>query len=367
MIKSYLKIALRILWKNKLFSLVNILSLSLSMAVGVVLFTGLKATQDTDHFHPQLNQIVRILTQEKTGAEKTKWATAPLPLANQMESISFVEKTVKVRLAGKYNLQTDKGDIPIDIKFSEPSFFDVFGFQLLSGSAQSLSNNPSSILLTEKAAKKIFGNANALGQTIHFENLGSFSIEGIIQDPPLETHLPIEAMLSIHAAEMLEKNGAINNISQNWEDFKSSAIYARLKSEDDLKQLNTSLQNYNRKLHNSNLQFFAQPLEDITPRNKDILNDHNAGVDWEGINTQLVLILALTLLSAFNYISLALARAFSRAKEVGIRKTIGAKRRQIIGQYLMESTIVSILALMFTLPCVHLIMYYIPDIDVAFS
>lgn len=367
MIKSYLKIALRILWKNKLFSLVNILSLSLSMAVGVVLFTGLKATQDTDHFHPQFNQIVRILTQEKTGAEKTKWATAPLPLANQMESISFVEKTVKVRLAGKYNLQTDKGDIPIDIKFSEPSFFDVFGFRLLSGSAQSLSNNPSSILLTEKAAKKIFGNANALGQTIQFENLGSFSIEGIIQDPPLETHLPIEAMLSIHAAEMLEKNGAISNISQNWGDFKSSAIYARLKSEDDLKQLNTSLQNYNRKLHNSNLQFFAQPLEDITPRNKDILNDHNAGVDWEGINTQLVLILALTLLSAFNYISLALARAFSRAKEVGIRKTIGAKRRQIIGQYLMESTIVSILALMFTLPCVHLIMYYIPEIDVAFS
>ena len=367
MIKSYLKIAIRILWKNKLFSLVNILSLSLSMAVGVVLFTGLKATQDTDHFHPELNQIVRILTQEKTGEEQTKWATAPLPLANQIESISSVEKTVKVRLAGKYNLQTDKGDIPIDIKFSEPSFFDVFGFRLLSGNAQSLSNNPSSILITEKAAKKIFGNANALGQTIQFENLGSYSVEGIIQDPPLETHLPIEAMLSIHAAEMLEKNGAISNISQNWEDFKSSAIYARLKSEGDLKQLNTSLQNYNRKLDKSNLQFFAQPLENITPRNKDILNDHNAGVDWEGINTQLVLIFALTLLSAFNYISLALARAFSRAKEVGIRKTIGAKRRQIIGQYLMESTIVSILALLFTLPCVHLIMYYIPDMDVAFS
>ena len=157
MIKSYLKIAVRILWKNKLFSLVNILSLSLSMAVGVILFTGLKATQDTDHFHPQLNQIVRILTQEKTGAEQKKWGTAPLPLANQIESISSVEKTVKVRLAGKYNLQTDKGDIPIDIKFSQTSFFDVFGFRLLSGSAQSLSNNPSSVLITEKAAKKIFG------------------------------------------------------------------------------------------------------------------------------------------------------------------------------------------------------------------
>src|SRR5688572_29201752 len=128
MLRNYLKIAVRTLWKNKLFSLVNILSLSLSMAVGVVLFTGLKASYDTDHFHPELNKIVRILTQETNRGGQTKWPTAPLPLAPQIESVSFVEKTAAVRLAGKHNLQTDKGDISIDIKFSEQSFFDVFGF-----------------------------------------------------------------------------------------------------------------------------------------------------------------------------------------------------------------------------------------------
>jgi hypothetical protein len=182
------------------------------MAVGVILFTFVKVNHDTDHFHPKLNQIVRILTQEINGGERTKWATAPLPLATQMESISFVEKTVKVRLAGKHNLQTDKGDIPIDIKFTEPSFFDVFGFKLLSGNAQSLTHNPTALFLTEKTAEKIFGNANVLGQTVQFENLGAYTVEGIIQDPPLETHLPIEAMLSIHSAEMLEKKGAISDI-----------------------------------------------------------------------------------------------------------------------------------------------------------
>ncbi|WP_242929103.1 ABC transporter permease [Pontibacter vulgaris] len=367
MIKNNLKIAIRILWKNKLFSLVNILSLSLSMAVGVILFTGLKANHDTDHFHPKLNQIVRILTQETNEVEQTKWATAPLPLAIQMDSVSFVEKTVKVRLAGKHNLQTDGGDVPIDIKFSEPSLFDVFGFKLLSGNAQSLTNNPTTLFLTEKTAEKIFGSTNALGQTVQFENLGSYTVGGIIQDPPLETHLPIEAMLSINSAEMLEKKGAIPNISQNWGDFKSVAIYARLKSEDNLKQLNTTLQNYNQKLEKSNLQFLAQPIDDITPRNKDIKNDHNAGVDWTGIKTQLSLILSLTLLSAFNYISLALARAFSRAREVGIRKTIGATRGQIIGQFLMESTLVSLFALLFTMPCVEILMHYIPEMDLAFS
>ncbi|WP_188508146.1 ABC transporter permease [Parapedobacter pyrenivorans] len=367
MIKNSLKIAIRILWKNKLFSLVNILSLSLSMAVGVILFTFIKANHDKDHFHPRLNQIVRILTQETNEGEQTKLATAPLPLATQMESISFVEKTVKVRLAGRHNLQTDRGDVPIDIKFSEPSFFDVFGFKLLSGTAQSLTNNSNTLFLTEKTAKKIFGNTNALGQTIQFENLGSYTVEGIIQDPPLETHLPIEAMLSLNSAEMLEKKGAISTISQNWEDFKSSAIYARLKSEGNLNQLNIVLQNYNRKLDKSHLQFLAQPIEDITPRNNDIKNDPNAGADWTSIKTQLLIILSLTLLSAFNYISLALARAFSRAQEVGVRKTIGATRRQIIGQFLIESTLVSLFALFFTLPCVRILMHYVPDMDVAFS
>ncbi|NEM99705.1 ABC transporter permease [Pontibacter burrus] len=367
MLKNNLKIALRILWKNKLFSLVNILSLSLSMAVGVILFTYIKANHDTDHFHPKLDQIVRILTQETNEVEQTKWATAPLPLATQLESVSFVEKTVKVRLAGKHNLQTDGGDIPVNIKFSEPSFFDVFGFKLLSGSAQSLTYNTTTLFLTEKTAKKIFGDRNAIGQTVQFEKLGSYTVGGIIQDPPLETHLPIEAMLPINAAELLEKKEAIPPASQNWGEFKSSAIYARLKSEGDLKQLLTTLQNYNRRLDKSSLQFLAQPIEAITPRNKDILNDYNAGTDWAGIKTQLLLILALTLLSAFNYISLTLARALSRAREVGIRKTLGATRRQIIGQFLMESTLVALFALLFTMPCVEILTHSVPEMDVEFS
>ncbi|MEK6482025.1 FtsX-like permease family protein [Catalinimonas sp. 4WD22] len=341
--------------------------MSLSMAVGVILFTGIKADIDTDHFHPELNQLVRILTQETKEGEKTKWATAPLPLAPLMENVTFVENTVKVRLAGKYNLQTDKGDVPIDIKFSEPSFFEVFGFKLLSGNAKSLANNPTTLFLTESTAEKIFGNANAIGQTVQFENLGSYTVEGIIQDSPLRTHLPIEAMISMNAAEKLEKEGAISDISQDWEQFKSAAVYARLQSEDHVKQFNTMLQNYDQKLDESNLQFLAQPIEDITPGNKDIKNDPNVGTNWESIKIQLFLILALTLLSAFNYISLALARAFSRAQEVGVRKTIGATRGQIIGQFIIESTLVSLFALLFILPCVQILMHYIPDMELVFS
>ncbi len=369
MVKNSLKIALRILWKNKLSSFVSILSLSLSMAVGVIIFTGLKSTFDTDHFHPKLNQIVRILTQETMEGQQTKWATAPLPLANQMENISFVEKTVKVRLAGKHNLQTDKGDIPIAIIFSEPSFFDVFGFQLLSGNPQSLANISTTVFLSEKTAEKVFGKStNVLGRTIQFENIGYYTVGGIIREPLLETHLPIEAMLSIGAAEMLEKKGAISSSSKDWGGFKTSAIYARLKSKDDVPQLNATLQHYHRKVDKSNLQFLAQSIEDITPGKTELKNNPNAGASWDDVKTQLFIILSLTLLAAFNYISLALARAFSRAKEVGVRKTIGATRGQVIAQFLIESILIAVFALLFTVPCVNILAHYIPDMsDVTFS
>lgn len=367
MLRNHIKIAIRVLWKNKLFSLVNIISLSLSMAVGVILFTFVKANHDTDHFHPQIERIVRILTEETKEGEKTKWATAPMPLAAQLENVSSIENYVKVRIGGSHNLQTTNGDVPIDVKFSESSFFNVFGFELLSGNAESLDNSTSTVFLAEATARKVFGDSNALGQTILIENLGTYTVEGIIQDPPLETHLPIEALLSINSASLLEKEGTLSDISQDWGEFKNTAIYAKLRSDDQLAQLNATLQNYNRELEQSHLNFSAQPLENITPRNEVIKNDFHAGVDSSGINTQLLLILAITLLSAFNYISLTLARAFSRAQEVGVRKTIGATRKQIIGQFLTESTLISLFALLFTLPFVIILKQNIPDLNIAFS
>src|SRR5690606_2766076 len=114
------------------------------------------------------------------------------------------------------------------------------------------------LFLTESTAEKIFGRSSALGQTVRFENLGSYTVGGIIQDPPLRTHLPVEAMISVNAAKILEKDGAINDISQNWEHFKSSAVYARLKSEDNINQLTITLQTYNRKLDKRNLLLLAQ-------------------------------------------------------------------------------------------------------------
>jgi putative ABC transport system permease protein len=361
MLKNYLKIALRMLWKNKLFSSINILGLSLSMAVGVWLISYIKSNGDTDHFHPDREKIIRILTESTIEDKKSLWATSPMPLASELKNESSVEKTVLVRQGANNNIETTNGDIPVNVTYTEPSFFEVFGFKLLSGNAQKTLNNTNSVLLSENIAQRIFGKRSPLGQVITFETLGTFTVAGVIQEPKLKTHLPVEVVLSLATAESLEKRGVLSKDSHNWDEYKTSAIYAKLHSENQYEKFNQALQHYGRKFGNIKLRFTAQPIEEITPWNPAIQNDMHAGMNKLGILTNLFLLFSLTFLAAFNYISLSLARAMTRAKEISIRKVTGAIRWEIIKQFLTESTIVAVFALLLAFPLSEGIAFFRPN------
>lgn len=352
---------MRSLWKNKLFSFVTIFGLALSMAVSVRLLTNLKVNYDTDHFHPHLERTFRLLTQETTADKQSLWASVPQPLVSQLRNSSFVEKTVSVRNGGYCNIQTDKGDVSVEIAYSEPAFFEVFGFKLLSGNANDALKSPNSVLLSEKTAQRIFGDKNPLGLPLVLEDLGTFTIAGIIQTPPLATHLPVEVLLSLTAAESLEKKGAITQRSQDWQEYKYTAVYALLNASTSAPQLNQTLNGLTRKFEKTTLEFSAQPIEEITPWNPDIENDMHAGTNWSGILTDLFLMAALTVLAAFNYTSLSLARALARSREVGIRKASGAVRGQIIKQFLTESVIVALFSLLLAFPLIEVLYWINPS------
>jgi putative ABC transport system permease protein len=108
------------------------------MTVGIWLLTGLKENLDTDHFHPKLDRIVRLLTQVRTAEQTTLWATVPQPVADKVRQVSGVESVVQVRHGGKVNVVWDKGEVPLEVMFTEPSFFDVFNFTLETGDAARL-------------------------------------------------------------------------------------------------------------------------------------------------------------------------------------------------------------------------------------
>ena len=207
MLTNYLKIAWRSLWRNKLFSVVNIVGLALSMAVGLELLSELKATFDTDHFHPHLNRTVRVLTNTKTPDRTLRWATVPQPMADQLRHLSTVEAVVEVRQGQFMRVLSPLGEVMLGVSFTEPSFFKVFGFSLETGDATALMRDLNAVFISRKVVGKLFGTRNPIGQSIQFDGLGRFTVAGIIRKPDLPSHLHFDAVFPIQTALNAERKG----------------------------------------------------------------------------------------------------------------------------------------------------------------
>lgn len=346
MIQNYIKVAFRSLIRNKVSTITSVIGLSISMVVGVLLFAMVKSNWETDHFHPQISKTFRILTQIQK--DNTLWATSPEPLASLIQRLSYVENTTVVRHGGRINAGAGAGDIPVNVTFSEPSFFDLFGFKLTGGNAKKTLTDPTSVLISEATAEKLFGTKDALGRSLKLDGWGSFQVGGVIKKPALKTHLPVDVLLSLKTAEALEKKNLIPHQSNDWAAYQTSAIYARTSSAGDENRFNEALHKISIEISRDETQkyrFSAQNIEAITPWNPIIKNDLNAGMHQQAAMMWVFLALGLTLLAAFNYTALSVARILSRAKEVGIRKTNGALQKQIFFQFIVESVLISLFAL----------------------
>ena len=348
MIRNYIKVSFRTLWKNKLSTITNILGLSISMVIGVLLFAMVKTNWETDHFHPQIEKTFRVLT-EIQGENNSVWATSPPVIADNISRLTFVEKTTLVRHGGVATISTENGTISNAVTFSEPSFFKVFGFQLLSGDSQKVLNDPNSVLISEATSMKLFGTLNTLGMAVKFDGWGNFLVGGVIKKPVLRTHLPIDIMFSLKAAQVLEKKNLIPGFSNDWKDYKNYTIYVQTNEPGDGEKLNKALKKISNEINKRGTEkysFSAQNIEEITPWNPAIKNDLNAGMHREASMMWVFLALGLTLLAAFNYTALSVATIIYRAKEVGIRKTNGAQQKQIFYQLIIEAVMIAFFALL---------------------
>jgi putative ABC transport system permease protein len=343
MIRNYFKVAVRSILKNKISSIVSIIGLSISMLVGVIIFAYLKNNWETDHFHPSIENTYRITTQTKTGTGTLRWATCPQPVAEELNDLSYVDKVTTVRQGGNVKILAQKREIPVEITFIEPSFFDVFGFRIEKGSSKGFFAGKNKVIVSQEIAKRLFGDSNPIGKTMTIDGWGVFEVAGIMEKPGFRSHIPVEIIVSMDVARLLETKGVLASTSQDWSNYKTTSVYVLTNSETDLIRLNTVLAEIaqERKSKDNEYFFTGQNLEDITPWDPAIQNDFHAGSNWTGIVTWVFLALAVTLLAAFNYTALSVARIFSRAREVGIRKSNGALGKQIFYQFIIESVLLS--------------------------
>jgi putative ABC transport system permease protein len=376
MFKRYVIIAFRNLLKQKLFAFINIFGLAISMSVCLIALMGTREQFSYDSFHPYPQRTYRITSPVKTPDGRTfHLAGAPLPLAGSLLSdYGIADQTVRLYNVLQENASAVNGkkDLYVRGAFSEPSFFKVFGFKLEAGNVATALTAPNSIVLSRTTAARFFGKQNAIGRVLHFDSKGDYIVTGVLQDPPVKSHIEFDAIASISSVPSLEKSGVLPERMDNWNDANDSYIYALLKPGIPAARLESALTNALKRYDKvegqqaGSIAFEPQLITQITPT-AELYNDINNGTTWGKLLAVIGITFIILLSACFNYTNLSIVRSLYRAKEVGVRKVIGAYRYQIFVQFITESVIMALLSLVFAMGLLWLIMQsevgreFIPD------
>jgi len=352
MIGSYIKTSGRSIVRNKLLSFINIIGLSISMSVGLLVIAFVSDLMSYDDFHEKKDRIYRITTHYQFLEEPViDLASTSVKTGNKIrENLSGVEEMVLLRNGFSGDAHINETTLPIDGLWASESFFKVFTFPMLSGDQRTALKEPYSLVLTEKSATKLFGTTDVIGKTVKVDT-ANFTVTGVLKDIPKLSHLRFEALASFSTAEILLNKKDANFLG--WDNIWSNYVYLLFPENANVNAWQTNLDKLSEKesksIPNKKISLTLTPLKEIVLGKKY----HNRigpsvapYVVWiiEG------LAIAIILSACFNYTNLSIARALRRAREVGIRKIIGAVKGQVIIQFISESVIIALLALAFSFP-----------------
>jgi putative ABC transport system permease protein len=349
MLKSYLTIALRSILKRKAFSAINIMGLASGLAICMLILTLIRDQNSYDGFHPDADRIYRVIS-DRTSSSSSSFATAPLPLHDELEiNYPAVEEAVRVKASIGADARIGERTVPVRGLWTEPAFLEVFNFPLQYGDPATALREPYSLVLTQEAVEK-FGweDAGAVGRVVELGDWGEYTVTGVLAAFPGKTHFNFELLGSFATVRSLEQAEKIRPSLDAWDDTNDGFVYLLLKEGADPHSLVEAFpaisdQHY-AAFENYRLDFRLQPLAAITP--SEILeNDMTFTIPKVALYFLSILALIVLLTACFNYTNLSVAKALTRAREIGIRKVVGARRSQVFMQFLTESVLVALLAL----------------------
>lgn len=352
MIGSYIKTSKRNLLRNKMFSSINIVGLAISMSVGLLLIAFVLDLRSYDRFHKHGDRIYRITNVlSENRIQSGKFATTSIKTGKLIrQKVSGVEEVTI--MSHDFSEDATVGDniIPVKGFWADPSVFKVFTFPLLEGNPETALKAPYSIVLTQTTAQKLFGNENVVGKMIRF-GTSDYQVTGLMKDVPFFSHITFEALVSLSTAEQLNKN---NNFDK-WTNMSANYVYLRLPENANMvsiqKQLDAIAKDENIADEKIKIQLELLPLYNIVVGENFHSSEGGPGSLGPHMHPLVLWILGgltlVVILSAcFNYTNLSIARAMRRFKEIGIRKAIGAKKGQVWAQFLVESIMISLAALL---------------------
>ncbi len=343
MLRSYFITAIRNLVKHRFYAIINVLGLAIGMTCCLLIFLYVQHELSYDTFHTKKDRIYRMVTDIKTPTETINIDITSAPMAAYMKAdFPEVENMVRFDDAGLLIQRGEQTFQEDESMFADSTFFRVFDFPLLRGNPNTALVAPFSIVLTEDAAHRYFGDEDPLGQRLRLEGEHDLTVTGVTQNVPENSNFTFDILLSL--STRLEKLNP--DRAEQWGNFGYQS-YILLSDQANPSTLESKLPAFLRNYisdqdrdEGMTYTLFLEPLTDV------YFSDRGAPQTGSLTNIKIFSVIAIfiLLIAGINFTNLATARATERAKEVGIRKVVGAVRGQLVGQFLCESLLLSLLA-----------------------
>ena len=356
MLTHYLTLSFRRLWRQRQVNMIRVSSLALGLASGLVIFLVVNYMFSFDRHHPNMGRSFWVVTDIKRETTMPTDA-APRPLAEELRrKYPFVESATRLETVFGRTISVPDGKMgwvkkfneARNVCFAEPQYFNHFLVGWISGNPKTALSSPNTIVISERYARKYFDGADPIGRTLRLDNRVDLTVTGVIKNPPANTQMRFDALISYTTIPGMEQSGA----TADWEGLQAMC-FVLLRDGTSPQQLKSALDAIRKNsLPTEKAAQFAYhmlPLED--------LNHERSGMAPRPVLYALTAIgLLLVLAACINYINLATAQALQRAREVGVRKAVGSNQFQLIRQFMLETAILTCIAIIISLMLTQLAM-----------
>ncbi|MDX1586498.1 MAG: ABC transporter permease [Balneolaceae bacterium] len=368
MLSNYLKVAFRNILKKKYYSFLNLLGLSIGITAAVLILIYVQDELSYDNFHPDVQNKSVIALNGKIGNQEVQGVFTPPPMAEAaVEEIpGIINATRTSALSNLVIRYEDRAFTEQSVFWADSNFYDFFGYHLIRGDAQTALSGPNKAVITESIAQKYFGNQNALGKTLIVGNdKTSYEVTGVNADPPHNSHFRFKILLSFSSTDYSRRTDWLNNSLNTYVEKAPGVTDAQIQAGfEDLiqKYVGPEIERFTgmtvdqMREQGGKYGFFPIAITDLH------LNAPNVQTSFEppGDITYIYIFSAvgifLIVIACVNFMNLSTASAAGRAKEVGLRKTLGSNRQNMMVQFLVESILYVVMATAFSFILLYLIL-----------
>jgi putative ABC transport system permease protein len=359
MIRNYFKTAWRNILRNKFYASINVIGLTVGLTVGLLILLWVNDEFSFDAFNSKADRIYEINAQIGTGTSRQTWPGLPAPTGmHAAKDIPEVENSVRIGREDDYAVYRYKEKLlsagDHGAYFADASLFKIFDYKLLKGNINDPFPDIHSMIITESAARRFFGDGDPIGKVLQGNSKDNFTVTGVLADFPENSSFKADILFPFELAKKNYNNGFWKSLEQDWGDYfyQTFVLLKPGTSANVVADKLTAIHLANqREAAQAKLQYVAQPLLHL-----HLYNTDGTPAGLQTARMFLIVAILILIIACINYVNLSTARAMLRSKEVSVRKIIGAERRQLFAQFIIETTLFFAIAVALSLAAVKLLM-----------